>query len=52
MHSIMCSCRAGITGCDRGRALLQGWGYTDDDVAEVRERLEVMASAFDAGDEM
>jgi hypothetical protein len=26
---------------------LQGWGYSADDVAEIEERLHVMASAYD-----
>ena len=36
----------------QGRSILQGWGYTDDDVAEVEERLQAMASAYDSEDDM
>jgi hypothetical protein len=31
-------------------AVLQGWSYTGDDVAEIEERLQQMASCFDADD--
>ncbi|BDA46653.1 Protein misato homolog 1 [Coccomyxa sp. Obi] len=37
----------GLVSSGAGRATLQGWGYTEDDIAEIRERLESMASAFD-----
>lgn len=42
---------AGAVSTAAGRAVLQGWGYSGDDVAEVQERLQVMASAFDVHDE-
>jgi hypothetical protein len=32
------------------QAILQGWGYAQDDVAEVEERLQAMAGAFDHDD--
>lgn len=32
-------------------AVLQGWGYTADDVTEIEERLLTMASAFDHDDD-
>ena len=43
---------AGLLRSGQGRAILQGWGYTDDDVAEVEERLQAMAGAFDNDDDM
>ena len=33
-----------------GQALLQGWSYSADDVAEIEERLQQMASCFDNDD--
>lgn len=41
----------GLVSSGMGRAILQGWGYTQDDVAEVEERLQSMASAYDQDDD-
>jgi hypothetical protein len=32
-------------------AVLQGWNYSADDVAEIEERLQTMASAFEHADD-
>lgn len=45
--SVLTSMCPGLVSSGAGRAVLQGWGYTEDDVAEIKERLESMASAFD-----
>lgn len=42
---------SGAVSTGPGRAIVQGWGYSGDDVAEIEERLQVMASAFDVHDE-
>ena len=47
--SAMVSC-AGAVRSGRGVALLQGWSYTADDVAEIEERLQQMASSYDNDD--
>jgi len=41
----------GLVSSGAGRAILQGWGYAQDDVAEVEERLQNMASAYDQDDD-
>ncbi len=44
-------CSAGVVRTGAGRATLQGWEYSGDDVDEVEERLQAMAAAFDANHE-
>ena len=41
---------AGAVRSGPGLALLQGWSYTADDVAEIEERLQQMASCYDNDD--
>lgn len=41
---------AGVVRSGPGLSLLQGWSYTGDDVAEIEERLQQMASCFDDDD--
>ena len=41
---------AGLVRSAPGRSVLQGWGYGEDDVAEVEERLQAMAGAFEHDD--
>ncbi|EIE19615.1 tubulin nucleotide-binding domain-like protein [Coccomyxa subellipsoidea C-169] len=41
----------GLVGSGGGMAVLQGWGYTADDVTEIEERLLTMASAYDHDDD-
>ena len=45
------SCCAGLVRSGPGTAILQGWSYTSDDVTEIEERLQQMASCYDADDD-
>ncbi|KAK9918811.1 hypothetical protein WJX75_007119 [Coccomyxa subellipsoidea] len=41
----------GLSTSGGGMAVLQGWNYSADDVAEIEERLQTMASAFEHADD-
>ena len=41
----------GTAATAQGRAVLAGWGYGQEEIAEVEEQLHVLASAGEVDDE-
>ena len=45
------ACAPGTAATAQGRAVLSGWGYSAEEVAEAQEQLQALASAAEVDDE-